>query len=335
LTISKSKHANGVDAIMAGFPSQPDKIMGEPTYKTLKYQEYTDVVKALRKQLVSAVDEAYIIALKHDRTMYNAVPLEQMLAHLRDEYGEISHEDYKLNEAKFNEPWDEAEPIELIVARWNKCIKLAAAAGKPYTDEQILENAFAIVYDCGLFYEELKDWKRKPAAQKTYLLFQSHVKAAQKEYRLQQRTSKRSGFGLATQELVAATEHFAYFMAQAESKEAAVNALSREKEVAATAKEQRLLSELAEICTLLMKQGTCLPVGQPQATTTGNPGIPGAPARRQRKDNGSYCWTHGYLVAVNHNSATCTIKRPGHVDTATRENNMGGSQYGKPRPAQA
>jgi hypothetical protein len=223
----------------------------------------------------------------------------------------------------------------LIVAHWNKCIKLAAASGKPYTDEQILEKAFAIVYDCGLYYEELKDWKRKPAAQKMYLLFQSHVKAAQKEYRLQQRTSKRSGFGLATQELVAATEHFAYFMAQAESKGAVVNALSRKEEAAATAKEQRLLLELAEIRALLMKQGTCLPVAPGPTHIPGVHGIPGAPARKQCKDNGRYCWTHGYYVTPTHTSATCATKRPGHIDTATRENNMGGSQYGKPRPAQA
>jgi hypothetical protein len=139
--MSKNKHANGVDTIMAGFPSQPDKIMGKPTYKTIrdlqdileenttsidcglgggnsgylrallsaveyatipgtapfiapvnpghtappvagaaaaianqarvyeeayrKFQEYSDVTKALRKQLVASVDEAYIIALKH------------------------------------------------------------------------------------------------------------------------------------------------------------------------------------------------------------------------------------------------------------------------------
>jgi hypothetical protein len=120
--MSKNKHANGVEAIMAGFPSQPDKIMGEPNYKSIrelqdspeenatsiecglgggsngylgvllsaaeyatipgtvpfiapvnpghtaprvyeealrKYQEYSDVIKALRKQLVAAVDDAY------------------------------------------------------------------------------------------------------------------------------------------------------------------------------------------------------------------------------------------------------------------------------------
>ena len=58
-----------------------------------------------------------------------------------------------------------------------------------------------------------------------------------------------------------------------------------------------------------------------------------ATKRRQRpprKDRGRYCWTHGYLVAPHHTSKTCKSKKPGHQDDATREDNKGGSQYGKP-----
>ena len=48
------------------------------------------------------------------------------------------------------------------------------------------------------------------------------------------------------------------------------------------------------------------------------------------KDHGSYCWTHWYLVIPSHTSATCHNKKPGHKDKATRKDNMGGSQAGKP-----
>ena len=51
---------------------------------------------------------------------------------------------------------------------------------------------------------------------------------------------------------------------------------------------------------------------------------------RTRRDNGNYCWTHGYRVGNKHNSATCQNKAPGHKDNATRENTMGGSQANKP-----
>ena len=41
---------------------------------------------------------------------------------------------------------------------------------------------------------------------------------------------------------------------------------------------------------------------------------------RNRTDK--YCWTHG---ACGHVSTKCKIKAPGHQDSATRENKMGGS----------
>jgi hypothetical protein len=54
---------------------------------------------------------------------------------------------------------------------------------------------------------------------------------------------------------------------------------------------------------------------------------------KHKKDKGGYCWTHGYLVDPAHHSGNCRAERqnPGHQSTATRANNMGGSQYGRPR----
>jgi hypothetical protein len=46
--------------------------------------------------------------------------------------------------------------------------------------------------------------------------------------------------------------------------------------------------------------------------------------------NETYCWTHGYRVSATHNSKTCTRRAVGHQEEATRDNNMGGSQVGKP-----
>jgi len=66
------------------------------------------------------------------------------------------------------------------------------------------------------------------------------------------------------------------------------------------------------------------------------PGATGAKAPtsqqpRERKtlnlDPNGYCWTHGYRVKMGHTSATCTGKRAGHQDAATRANPMGGSTY--------
>ena len=39
-----------------------------------------------------------------------------------------------------------------------------------------------------------------------------------------------------------------------------------------------------------------------------------------------YCWSHEFRVHFGHNSSTCKWKRDGHIDCATRDNNMGGFQ---------
>lgn len=49
-----------------------------------------------------------------------------------------------------------------------------------------------------------------------------------------------------------------------------------------------------------------------------------------RMDNGSYCRSHGYLIAANHNSDNCKFQKPGHKQTATPTNPLNGSLADKP-----
>jgi hypothetical protein len=39
--------------------------------------------------------------------------------------------------------------------------------------------------------------------------------------------------------------------------------------------------------------------------------------------------SHGYQVAKSHSSATCNMKKSGHKDAASKNNPMGGVQWGK------
>jgi hypothetical protein len=49
------------------------------------------------------------------------------------------------------------------------------------------------------------------------------------------------------------------------------------------------------------------------------------------RDNGNYCWTHGFRVGNKHTSETCQNPACGHKKEATRTNTMGGSQVRKPQ----
>jgi hypothetical protein len=56
----------------------------------------------------------------------------------------------------------------------------------------------------------------------------------------------------------------------------------------------------------------------------------GAYVRKSYKTkNDNYCWSHGYQVGMNHTSANCTKKAPGHKDETTKDNIMGGATWGR------
>ena len=52
--------------------------------------------------------------------------------------------------------------------------------------------------------------------------------------------------------------------------------------------------------------------------------------RWEKKDCGSYCHTHGYLIGPKHTSETCRQPGPNHNKQATRQNPMGSNMEGKP-----
>jgi hypothetical protein len=61
------------------------------------------------------------------------------------------------------------------------------------------------------------------------------------------------------------------------------------------------------------------------------PTTPGATYVRKsyKTKNDNYYWSHGYQVGLAHTSANCKKKDPGHKDTTTKDNIMGGDTWGR------
>jgi predicted metalloprotease len=302
-----------------------EQLIDEHKEATRQMKEYESVTKALRKQIVSSIEETYIKPLKTRNNGYNAVSVESMMTYLFTAYGNIDDESIMVNEKKMIESWDGSSPFENVIERIDECVDFAEAAGQPYTAPQILSKIYTLVYDTGLYFDACEKWKDLPAANQTYADFKMHFLKAQRTHRNQQRTMKQSSYGLSVARMEEMADKFAGYVAvdRAEKDTERNNVLKtlnnieaqHAKEVAQHAKE------MAEIKALMLKMGQPTPGIGPAATTR---------IRTPAADNGSYCWSHGYLVHSQHTSATCRNKKEGHIDGATRSNNVGGSQRGKP-----
>jgi len=90
-----------------------------------------------------------------------------ILDHLYAHYGCISPLDLEANDQQFKAAYDMAMPIKGLFEQISKAIDLADAAGAPYTPEQILNNAYALMFQTGVYGEACKEWQCRLPAQKT------------------------------------------------------------------------------------------------------------------------------------------------------------------------
>jgi hypothetical protein len=293
------------------------------------------MVKALRKQLIGTFEEVYLSPIKDRITGFNNVSVNDILVHLMTEYGNIGPKEIAANETKMIAPWDGVVPFETIITRIDECVDFAIHAKAPYTNEQILAKAELLVLNSDMFPDELKEWDRRIAAQRTFNEFTRFMLQAQRANRKRSGNAKQAGFGLSLQKLTELAEGVAASVAQNNKENMAARA---EKESTSDETKALYTALVKQVAVLTKQQGELLAIMKlnlPTAnftniTPTGAPGQTTRPPRRVPTDEGGYCWSHGYLVTKNHTSANCRFQKDGHNAAATRSNPMNGNTNGKP-----
>ena len=322
-------------------------IIRRHTEDTRQWREFKNVSTALKNQLLSAVDDIYVRALRDRHVGYMNQTIRNLLTHLFDNYGNITQLELEDNDTKMRALWDPNSPFDCLVQQLEDGQDYADDGGQPYTTDQLLRIAYTLVFKTGLYFEDCKAWNAKPNNEKTWTNFKAHFQRAQRLLRDQLCTTKQAGF----------TSNFAMqgqTQPPPEYRDALVNLAT------SAAVDRELLNKLAttvasinDHINLLNKPPIASVTNSDATTSTALSSVTGSivdlqkqiadlqrentqlrqqqPQRpRTRRDNGNYCWTHGYRVGNKHTSATCQNKAPGHQDNATREDTMGGSEANKP-----
>ena len=325
-------------------------IIRRHTEDTRQWREFKNVSTALKNQLLSAVDDIYVRALRDRHVGYMNQTIRNILTHLFNNYGNITQLELEDNDTKMRTLWDPNSPFDCLVQQLEDGQDYADDGGQPYTTDQLLRIAYTLVFKTGLYFEDCKAWNAKPNNEKTWSNFKEHFQRAQRLLRDQLCTTKQAGF---TSNL-AMHSQIHHSQPPPEYRDALVNLAT------SAAADRELLTKLAttvasinDHINLLNKPPIASVPNNDATTSTALSSITSSvtdlqkqvadlkrennqlrqqqPRRpRTRRDNGNYCWTHGYRVGNKHTSATCQNKAPGHQDNATRENTMGGSEANKP-----
>jgi hypothetical protein len=302
------------------------------------FVEYYATDKALKQQIIGAVDKLYLRTLNHRITGFANVTTRQMLVHLYTTYGRLTPADVQNNDAAMKQPYNPNEPIETLFHQIEESIDVADAAGAAYTPSQIVAISYNLIFATGMFPEACREWRRRVTNTQTWHNFKADFAAAHQDYRDSQLTSRQSGYQSANNaatdaddtsfdiqgtvdaiaNLATATASDRSTVAHLAETNASQNAKIEQQATQLTTARMELATLRSELARL---KGTN---ASSDRTTTSSDRRP-----RQFPPNTNYCWTHGYAVSRNHTSQGCAGPKEGHQREATRQNNMGGSQRGK------
>jgi hypothetical protein len=255
------------------------------------YRTYHNVDQAIKKLILEAFDDAYLNALSNEVVGYANCTSLDLLSHLLTFYVMIAPTELTQNYERLNTPYDPNQPIETLFQQIQDARAFAVAGGQPYGASMIINVAYTLVFDTGLFPDACRAWQSRAIAAKTWSQFKIDFTTAHREFRLTNQTAHQSGFHSTNVMIEQGRDDLMQETADAIAQLATATASDRSTVATLTTTNANLANQLeaahaliaklkSEIATLKIK---LTPVWQGQR-----------PARTTNND--SYCWSHGYQV---------------------------------------
>ena len=315
------------------------------------FREVLGVENALKQQLIKAVDSSFLEAIRDPVTYVLEGTIADNLTFLMTTYGRVTPE--TLNE-EFDKVtatiYNQSLPIDSIFNTIIALSELAEAANIPYSQQQQITIAYNILNRSGRFVSDIKEWKRKPANERTWINLKVHFRRAHDELR---ETSNDTLVAMQHANIAQQViEGIAHLIPPTPPEDTPTTAPPPEAPPAASpTATDTIMSPLTQTGTAFYStdQNTIIPslmqqMGQMQTmmmnmqssmvgTNDSRGGGRGGRGRGRGRGRGGnrdggylplthYCWTHGWC---RHNGTSCSAPAEGHKTDATKTNRMGGS----------
>jgi hypothetical protein len=161
---------------------------------TQVYRTYHNVDQAIKKLLIEAFDDAYLNALSDDIVGYANCTSLQILTHLLTYCAMIAPTELTHNYERLNTPYDPNQLIETLFQQIQDARAFAVAGGQPYGAAIIVNVAYTLVLNTGLYPDACLAWQSRSIAAKTWAQFKIDFATAHQEFRLTNQTAQQSDF---------------------------------------------------------------------------------------------------------------------------------------------
>jgi hypothetical protein len=158
------------------------------------YRTYHNVDQAIKKMIIKAFDDAYLNALSDEVVGYANCTSLDIPTHLLTYYAMIAPTELTQNYERLDTPYDPNQPIETLFQQIQDARAFAVAGGQPYRAAMIINVAYTLVFNTGLYPNVCRGWQSTAIAVKTWAQFKIDFSTAHCEFRLNNQTAQQSGF---------------------------------------------------------------------------------------------------------------------------------------------
>jgi hypothetical protein len=88
-----------------------------------------------------------------------------------------------------NDPINSTQPIDIYFQKVDDCVQYAADGQVAFTPDQILQTAYHAVSTSGYYNDACKEWRKKPAQNKTWQEFKRFFAAEYHDLKEQQKVN--------------------------------------------------------------------------------------------------------------------------------------------------
>jgi hypothetical protein len=135
---------------------------------TQVYHTYHNVDQAIKKMILEAFDDAYLNALSDEVVGYAKCMSLDLLTHLLTFYAMIEPPELTQNYVRLNTSYDPTQPIKTLFQQMQDAGAFAVAGGQPCGNAMIINVAYTLVFNTGLFPDACRAWQSRAIAGKTW-----------------------------------------------------------------------------------------------------------------------------------------------------------------------
>ncbi len=270
----------------------------------------------------------------------NIIPSYQILEHLNNRWCPLNVKAKKEIKKAYYTKWNHAaEHLMAFGKRLDNNQRSLVQSDVTIADDDKLQFYLEEIYDSNRFNkQEMLTWEREPAATKTdFNLAKTHFETIIKatdtyEQNAGEGTAGRNRYKSADQMADYGVEIREYIQ-QLASASAAKNATNTAANIQTTNKLTTMDVEIKKLTVTIASMATKLNNENINPNSDNSGGSSRRPQMIKLQNMGAYCSSHGFHpVGLNHNSATCTYKKPEHKIEATWCNRLGATCFG-PTPS--